>query len=246
MMQPFASRSGAIMLDVPRFEQPDDVTCGPTCLTQAYRYFGYAKSLSDVIEETPRNPDGGTLAVYLGISALRNGFHPTIYSFNLRIFDPSWRDLETDEMVSKLQQRAQFVRSEKLRQSLDAYCTYLQMGGRVVFDDLSRDLLVQLLSQGQPILTGLSATYLYRTKREYRNEYDDVRGEPAGHFVVISGYEPGTDQFVVRDPSMHIPFSRTGKYSVPAERLIAAIFLGDVTYDAVLLVLGERHFHSTL
>jgi hypothetical protein len=120
------------------------------------------------------------------------------------------------------------------------------MGGRVVFDDLSRDLLVQLLSQGQPILTGLSATYLYRTKREYRNEYDDVRGEPAGHFVVISGYEPGTDQFVVRDPSMHIPFSRTGKYSVPAERLIAAIFLGDVTYDAVLLVLGERQFHSNL
>jgi hypothetical protein len=240
MTQPLVSRSGAIMLDVPRFEQPDDVTCGPTCLTQVYRYFGYKKSLNEVIEETQRNDDGGTLAVYLGISALRNGFHPIIYSYNLRVFDPSWREFEPAEMISKLKQRSQVVRSEKLRQSLDAYCIYLEMGGQVRFDDLSRDLLVRLLSEGQPILTGLSATYLYSTRREYRNEYDDVRGEPTGHFVVISGYEPRTNEFVVRDPSKNILFSPTGRYSVPAERLTSAILLGDVTYDAVLLVLGGK------
>ena len=89
-------------------------------------------------------------------------------------------------------------------------------------------------------LTGLSATYLYQTKREFRNDYDDIRGEPVGHFVVICGYYPRGDRFIVRDPSSHIPFSRTGKYSVSAERLIAAIFLGDATYDAVLLVLAKR------
>ena len=69
-----------IILDVPRFEQPDDVTCGPTCLTQIYRYYGCQRTVSEVIQETPRNPDGGTLAVYLGTSALRNGFRATIYS----------------------------------------------------------------------------------------------------------------------------------------------------------------------
>jgi len=234
------------MLDVPRFEQPDDVTCGPTCLAQVYEYFGYEKSLAEVIRETRRNPDGGTLAVYLGTSALKNGFQPTIYSYNLRVFDPSWRELEAEEMVAKLQQRTRFVRSEKLRESLEAYCAYLQMGGKVRFDELEGDLFVRLLAKGQPILTGLSATYLYQTKREYRNEYDDIRGEPAGHFVVISGYDPETDGFVVRDPSVHIPFSRTGKYSVPTERLITAILLGDVTYDAVLLVVGKRKRRHTI
>jgi hypothetical protein len=132
------------MLDVPRFEQPDDESCGPTCLTQVYRYFGFEKPLSDVIEETVRNAEGGTLAVYLGIRALKDGFHPTIYSFNLRIFDPSWRDLPISEMMAKLKQRSRFVRSEKLRQSLDAYCVYLEMGGKVRFDELSRDPLARV------------------------------------------------------------------------------------------------------
>ena len=57
--------------------------------------------------------------------------------------------------------------------------------------------------------------------------------------MVICGYDPKTDRFTVRDPSSHIPFSRSGKYSVGAERLIASILLGDITYDADLLVLAK-------
>lgn len=235
-----ATDAKPILLDVPRFEQPDDVTCGPTCLTQVYRYFGSERTLTDVIGETPRNPDGGTMAVYLGISALKNGFRPTIYPYSLRVFDPTWRELSISSTIEKLCERKELVRSTKLRQAIDAYITYLQEGGRLRFDELTRDLLVGLLQGGHPILTGLSATYLYRTPREYNNQYDDVRGDPAGHFVVICGYYPKSDKFVIRDPSTHSPFSRSGKYSVPAERLIPAILLGEVTYDAVLLVLSPR------
>ena len=229
-----------IILDVPRFEQPDDVTCGPTCLTQIYRYYGCQRTVSQVIQETPRNPDGGTLAVYLGTSALRNGFRATIYSYNLRVFDPTWRTLRPSALVTKLQKRAHAVESRRLRHTLNAYITYLKAGGAVQFRELNTRLIVEILARGCPILTGLSATYLYQTEREFLEEYDDIRGEPVGHFVVICGYYPRGDRFIVRDPSSHIPFSRTGKYSVSAERLIAAIFLGDATYDAVLLVLAKR------
>lgn len=229
-----------ILLDVPRFEQPDDVTCGPTCLTQVYRYFGLRKQLAEVIEETPRNPDGGTLAVYLGISALRRGLRATMYSYNLRIFDPTWRDFTVPDLIDSLRRREAAVQSARLQRSLSAYVEYLQLGGKVRFDELETKLLTRILASGKPILTGLSATYLYQSRREYRDEYDDIRGQPVGHFVVICGYYPRGDRFVVRDPASHIPFSRTGKYSVPAQRLISAILLGDVTYDAVLLVLDRR------
>jgi hypothetical protein len=229
-----------ILLDVPRFEQPDELTCGPTCLAQVYQFFGFDKPLADVIAETPRNPDGGTLAVYLGISALVNGFRPTIYPYSLRVFDPTWRELGFSMIVDKLRQRKKQVESYELRRGIDAHITYLEDGGQLRFDELTRDLLVGLLQAGQPILTGLSATYLYRTPREYNNLYDDIRGEPAGHFVVICGYDPKSDKFVIRDPSNQGPFGGDGKYSVPAERLIPAILLGDVTYDAVLLVLSPR------
>ena len=234
------ANSGAILLDVPRFEQPDDVTCGPTCLTQVYRYFGLEKSLKDVIRETPRNPDGGTLAVYLGIDAMRNGFHPVIYSYNLRVFDPSWSGFNVPQLIAKLGERKEAVTSKRLRRSIDAYIHYLEIGGEVRFDEYRKQLLIDNLAEDRPILTGLSATYLYQTAREIDNKYDDIHGEPAGHFVVICGYDPETDQFIVRDPASTIPFSRSGKYSVPAERLTASILLGDVTYDAVLLVLSRR------
>ena len=228
-----------ITLPVPRFEQPDDLTCGPTCLTQVYRYFGLNKTVHEVIDETPRNPDGGTLAVHLGISALRRGFRATIFSYNLRVFDPSWQELDNSSMIRKLDQRYRAVRSERQRRSLKAFSEYMTLGGQVRFDELEDELLINILAQDKPILTGLSATYLYQTKREYCNEYDDIRGQPVGHFVVICGYNPRDNHFVVRDPASHIPFSRTGKYSVSAHRLLTAILLGDVTYDAVLLVLEK-------
>lgn len=236
------SRSATpILLDVRRFLQPDDLTCGPTCLTQVYRYYGYEKPLREVMRETARNPDGGTLAVYLGISALNNGFQSTIFSYNLRVFDPTWRNLSRPQLVRKLEKRLEAIESVRLRRAVSAYIEYVGLGGRVRFTELSKALLVDLLQRGRPILCGLSATYLYRRKREFKNRYDDVQGMPVGHFVVICGYYPKTDRFVVRDPASHIPFSRSGRYSVDAERLIAAILLGDVTYDADLLVLSKKH-----
>lgn len=229
-----------ILLRVPRFEQPDDVTCGPACLAKVYSFYGYDRPLDGIIDETPRNRDGGTLAVNLGISALRNGFRPTIYPFGLRVFDPSWWRLSRRTLARKLVQRHATVRSKRERQAVMAYISYLKLGGRLAFREPAAHVLVSILRGGDPILTGLSATYLYGTKREHHDRYDDIRGEPAGHFVVVCGYYPKSRRFVVADPFTHVPMSKSGRYSVKAERLIAAILLGDVTYDANLLVLGGR------
>ncbi len=211
------------------------MTCGPTCLAQIYRFYGYRKTVAEVIEETPGNPDGGTLAVYLGLSALRNGFEADLYSFSLRVFDPTWFEMEPPALIEKLWLRRAAVRNEKLQRAIAGYVDFIEHGGKVHFADMTEKLLARILGRGQPILAGLSATYLYKTSREYKDEYDDVRGEPVGHFVVVSGYYPKSGRFIVRDPSSHIPFSRTGKYSVSADTLISAILLGDVTYDAVVL-----------
>lgn len=234
-----ATDRAPVLLNVQRFAQPDDVTCGPTCLAQVYRYYGHEKPVSQVIRETARNPDGGTLAVYLGTSALQNHFAATIYSYNLRVFDPTWFKLRPAALIRKLRRRADAVESVRLRRAIEAYIQFLEHGGQVRFQELNKRLLIRVLDRGQPILCGLSATYLYGRKRELGNRYDDVRGMPVGHFVVICGYYPRTDRFMVRDPSSQIPFSRSGKYTVDSERLVTAILLGDVTYDADLLVLAS-------
>ena len=69
----------------------------------------------------------------------------------------------------------------------NAFCS----GGDVRMEDMTGNLLRRYLKRSIPILTGLSATYLYNERREFgeRSTPDDVRGLPQGHFVVLCGYD---------------------------------------------------------
>jgi hypothetical protein len=100
-------------------------------------------------------------------------------------------------------------------------------------------LLRKFLKRGIPVITGLSATYLYRAMRDLpdTNRDDDVRGEPVGHFVVLTGYERETGEVLIADPLQSNPLTGSRYYAVNTHRLIGAILLGTVTYDANLLVI---------
>jgi hypothetical protein len=228
-------------LEVPRFLQPDDVTCGPTCLRKVYNFFGLEVEMEEVLGELDRNEDGGTLAVFLGVAAMQRGFSARIYSYDLRIFDPTWASLRRDALAEKLRLRLPHLRSAKTLRASKAYLRFLRMGGDIGFDELTPRLLKSILDRNHPVLAGLSATHLYQMPRERHDPEtnllvdDDVAGEPTGHFVVIVGYEQWGRRFSVRDPSAHVPVSRDGRQVVEAQRLINSILLGDLTYDAVLL-----------
>jgi hypothetical protein len=229
-------------LPVQRFLQPDDVTCGPTCLRKVYSFYGLDMGLDEVIASLERNEDGGTLAVFLGIAALDRGFRARIYSYDLRIFDPTWSDLAPDDLAEKIHARFPYLADAKRLRAAQAYLHFLELGGELAFEELTPALLKSIIDRDHPILAGLSATYLYRYSRERWDPItrkpvdDDVRGEPTGHFVVVSGYEQWGRRLVVLDPFEQIPFEPGDeKLVVDADRLTNAVLLGDVTYDAVLL-----------
>lgn len=230
-------------LPVQRFIQPDDVTCGPTCLRKVYDFFGVHLSLEQVLGEIDRNEDGGTLAVFLGISALRRGFAARIYTYDLRIFDPSWYRLPAAALAEKVHARVPHLDAAKEVRAARAYLQFLKCGGELAFDELTPGLLKEVLDRDHPVLAGLSATYLYRMPRERHVTGtdllvdDDVAGNAVGHFVVVHGYEQWGRRFALRDPSAHVPVSEDGRLVVDAHRLINAILLGDLTHDAVLLEL---------
>ena len=100
-------------------------------------------------------------------------------------------------------------------------------------------LIRGILRRGLPILTGLSATYLYRAKRDYGPEDtpDDIRGLPAGHFVVIAGYNWHQRTLLVADPYQPSPYGPAHEYWISMDRVVAAVLLGIVTHDANLLVI---------
>ncbi len=228
-------------LDFKIRSQPDDSTCGPTCLHAVYKYFGDRIGLKAVIREVPRLENGGTLAALLGIHALNRGYQATLYTFNLDVFDPTWFK-EGIDLKDRLLAQDKVKSKQRLKHATHAYLEFLDHGGKILFNDLTSDLVRRHLKQGHPILTGLSATFLYRCAREYGPtcEYDDVRGEPTGHFVVLHGYEPKRRVVHVADPYLPNPIVSGLHYKVPLPRLVCAILLGVLTYDANLLILSPK------
>ena len=222
--------------------QPTETTCGPTCLHSVYLHWGDAStSLDEIIASIEENEDGGTFSVILANLALRRGYDATIYSYNLRVFDPTWADLHAASLQDKLRQRLQLVTSKRAKANISAYIDFLELGGHVRFDELSTPLLAKLLAPGHPIIAGLSATHLYRNARVKKNgKDDDIGGEAEGHFVVLFDYDKAADEVLVADPYRKNPLSDSRQYAIDTQRLINAVMLGIMTYDANLLIIEPK------
>lgn len=222
--------------------QPTETSCGPTCLHAVYQYYNDNLPLDAVIQEIPQLTDGGTLAVHLGNHALKKGYRAELYTYNLRVFDPSWFNPSFENSDGRLERQIAETTDSRRQHASAAYLEFHQLGGSIHLQDLTGSLIRRILRQQQPILTGLSSTFLYRSKREIPEtcEESDIQGEPTGHFVVICGYDPKTKEVLVADPYELNPIGESTQYHVPMDRLINSILLGVLTYDANLLVIKPR------
>ena len=226
-------------LDVTILPQPDLTTCGPTCLHAVYQYYDDDIPLTQVIDEVKSLETGGTLDVFLACHALRRGYKARIYTYNLQVFDPSWFSHDPEYIEERLLAQMEAKDDEKLHLATRGYLDFLNLGGELRFADLTPALLRKYLKRSIPVLTGLSSTYLYRSMREFGDlcEDDDVRGHASGHFVLLCGYNRPDRLVAIADPHMDNPMADGQKYEVSIDRVICAILLGIVTYDANLLII---------
>lgn len=231
------------MLTVPIYQQPDETTCGPTCLHSIYQYYEKPYTLSSVINDVDQFEEGGTIGVLLANDALTKGFNATIYSYNLQIFDPTWFGLKRKLIIENLKTQLTYKKSEKLRVASEAYIRFLELGGRLRFEDLRSAIIRRYLKKDQPVIAGLSATYLYKSAREFGADldYDDIRGVPTGHFVVLHGYDMETREVYIADPIKSNPTGNGTFYKMKIDRVINAILLGIVTYDANLIIITPKN-----
>lgn len=229
-------------LDFEILRQPTETTCGPACLHAVYRYFGETVSLKKVVDEVAYLEEGGTLAVFLACHALRKGYSATIYTYNLNIFDPTWFTKDKKLIRLKLLSQMEEKDKPKLHEASTGYIEFLDRGGELRFEDLTSALIRKYLKRSVPVLTGLSSTYLYRSAREIgiEGDWDDIRGEAAGHFVVLCGYSKGKRTVTIADPFLPNPYSESHHYMINIDRVLCSILLGVLTYDANLLIIQPR------
>jgi hypothetical protein len=219
--------------------QPDETTCGPSCLHAIYRYYGEDASMAEVVREVHSLKGGGTLEVFLACHALRKGYYAAIYTYNLTVFDPTWFAPEGRDIRERLTAQMRVKDDPKLHIATRGYLEFLELGGELRFEDLTTALIRKHLNRSVPVLAGLSSTYLYRSQREsgMDGKWDDLKGEPAGHFVVLSGYDKEERTVLVADPLMPNPVSPANSYMINIDRVLCAILLGVLTYDASLLII---------
>ncbi|QDS94499.1 hypothetical protein FF011L_32780 [Roseimaritima multifibrata] len=239
--------------------QPNDSSCGPTCLAAVYQFWNDPVDLDQLIGYFGELSGGGTLAVQLACHALHRNYDAKIITHNLQIFDPSWfydpQGPSPEWLSEKLRQQYELKKEradidrDRLRVATASYLKFLSLGGRIAMQPVSESLIMAILKQGTPILCGLSATYLYQERRERSqasNELgvtsvpDDIGGDPTGHFVVLYGYDPETENVQIADPLHPNPIAPTNHYVAARSRVTAAILLGILTYDANLLTITPR------
>lgn len=223
--------------------QPDELTCGPAVLHAVYRFWGVERSLQQMIDEVTSVPGGGTAAVMLALHAEMHNFDAVIYTCSLPMFDPTWFRPGASVIRERLIEQARVKKFDDKRQVVtQAYIQYLDNGGEVKMEDLTLDLIASHLSQGKPLIMGVSATWLYRCMRDRQDDMyrDDIAGEPTGHFVVVHGIDTERRRAWIADPFCETPWPGSHHYEVDADRLIAAMMLGVTSYDAKLLVLTPR------
>jgi hypothetical protein len=170
---------------------------------------------------------------------LRRGYRARIYTYKLQLFDPTWLTAGGPDLREKLRRQMEFKHDPRLQAASRAYLEFLDLGGELRFEDLTTALIRKYLNRSVPLISGLSATYLYRTPREFgpRADYDDIRGEPSGHFVVLCGYDREARTVRVADPLLPNPLAPGQLYEVSIDRVLCAILLGVLTYDANLLII---------
>ncbi len=221
--------------------QPDLTTCGPTCLQAVYDYYDDVLPLAQVVGEIPQLIDGGTLAVVLGHHALKRGYKATLLTFDLQVFDPTWFAPDANRLSEKLRDQIRVKDSPKLKTATQSYLEFLANGGEIRMQDLTNELVRKYLNRSVPILTGLSATYLYQEARELPdNTPDDIRGHPTGHFVVLCGYDRKEREVLIADPLHPNPMAEGQRYHVSIDRVKCAILLGVMTYDANMLIIEPK------
>ncbi len=228
--------------------QPDDVSCGPTCLHAIYSYYGEKGiSLKDVLKQVQRLDHGGTLIEILACHALKRGYKATIYTFHVQMFDPTWFAEDglmhnAGDLAERLEQQLSVKKGDqRLKLATKSMREFLKLGGELRMTDLTPALIREHLARKVPIITGLSSTFMYKQPREWgpKSVEDDVRGDPQGHFVMIIGYDSRKREALIADPLDPNPPFHTAKYRVSMDRLMNAILLGILTHDANLLVIEK-------
>ena len=92
--------------------------------------------------------------MHLSVHALQRGYEVTTWVCNVRHMDPTWFQQPTD-LLAKLKARAaakNFADDPRYGPAMEAVEQYLELGGKLVWGDLTPELIAKQMGNGTPLL----------------------------------------------------------------------------------------------
>lgn len=223
--------------------------CMQTAATQMLSFFDPSITVKEVIKAVPIYVENGekigTSPGHLAAYLAQTGFKTTFYMFDVELFDRSWKDLSSEEVVVGLRTRQKHILANswlaKYHHILVAgFELYVTSGGTFAFPPLSVKLLRDLLDNA-PYLLMVNSTYLNQEPKQRYNqetdtfEPDAIAGRSLTHAVTCSGYK--NHQFLIVDPD---PPKGSEPYRWIAEdHLVASIMAAQTESDNFLITIGK-------
>lgn len=228
-----------------KLEKQGTMECVQASAVQILNYYGIDKSLADVKNEVPVYIDSqgitrGTSLGHIGTYFQQLGLNPTIHTSDIIIFDPSWHNLTTTEILSKLELRRSHLThgwydQPTLTTMVDGYIQYLKSGGKLVLPIVDSNYLLHYLKEG-PLYLVVSYNVLNRCSKydfHYEDKQDDILGIPSTHAIIVSGHQNGF--FDIVDPD-----DKFGGYrKISESQLLAAYYLAETDYDCLFMSLKK-------
>ncbi|MDD3007126.1 MAG: hypothetical protein PHX30_06140 [Candidatus Pacebacteria bacterium] len=229
--------------------------CLPACLRAVFSFFKIEISEEEIIDKISK--DSSKLYDWefkAGKLAKEKGLNAEIYTNVSQIFDPSWMGLSANELIEKIKKELEFfvyrndnfekdpelmsfmcpnkIVAERLIEDAKATLAYLESGGIINFNPISKDLIDKKLSDNIPVIISHNPTLLHRLERFSEGKSDDIKGESWGHVVIISGET--NDNFIISDPA-GIFYEEKMTYEADKDLILESI----LRYNGQILVFNK-------
>jgi len=222
--------------------------CTQASASQLLNYYGLHKTVDEIKKEVPvyiskaGKPLGSSIG-HIATYFIKQGFIVTMHVVDLEIFDRSWTNKSSDELIQLLSARRKFIKHHRYDEEamdliFDGYITFLKNGGKAVFPIIDQEYIVGLLEKG-PIYAIVNWNFLNTFPKgkfnQKNNDFDkdSIEGTPSTHAMIIAGHKD--NKFLLADPDKEHGGSRW----INSGHLLGSIYLAETDYDSLLITLNK-------
>lgn len=207
-------------------------SCGPVSLYNIYEHFGIKTSLHQILNDLKIDDKKATYPAQLAVDIKKHGLSTILLTSSPRLVAPNWVNHENKEIIEKLSKWLKKHKNDKWSGNVKHLLTYLKHNGDILITDLTTKLIDEYLDQGYLVMPCLEDSWIWgQRKIKGKAEFDDIAGEPRGHFVVVYGKED--NEYLVSDPYPTGLQNREGIYRIDKDKLLVATLFWSATIVAV-------------